>query len=299
VDRVLARKGAIYPATVVGKPPQEDFFIGVALQEMTLPLLKMIRPAIRDLWAYPESGFHPLAVASVVERYPKESLKHALGLLGEGQLSLTKVLIITGESCDDVRDFKKVSRALWQHLDASEGIHLLAPTAQDTLDFTGPAMNTGSRLILLATDRPSGPLRDAPPLDPPKPEAVHADIDSLVQVGEAFLVARVKSGADTAPVRKALLGHPVTATYLFHVLVSDDVPLDDPMMVLWGWFTRFDPLFDLHPKTKDIDRNRLVFHFPIAIDATWKTGYREPVAFDPEVAAMVEKKWKRYGIDRD
>ncbi len=297
IHRMLARKDAIYPATVVGKPPQEDFHIGVALQEMTLPLLKMIRPAVSDLWSYPESGFHPLAVASVKERYPKESLKHALGLLGEGQLSLTKVLIVTGTSCGDVRDFRQVSRALWQHLDPSEGIHLLAPTAQDTLDFTGPAMNTGSRLILLAPDRPSGPLRSEPPKAPPKGPDVHDGIDRVAPFGEAFLIVRVVEGADKAAIREALAAHPGTMEYLFHVLVSEDVPIDDPMMVLWGWFTRFDPLVDIHPAKREMDHNRILFYFPIAIDATWKEGYRKPVVLDPEVKARVEKKWTKYGIE--
>jgi 3-polyprenyl-4-hydroxybenzoate decarboxylase len=76
-----------------------------------------------------------------------------------------------------------------------------------------------------------------------------------------------------------------------------DVPLDDPMMMLWGWFTRFDPLADLHPAAKEVRGNRLIFSFPIAIDATWKTGYRKPVEIDPAVDRLVTEKWTRYGID--
>jgi len=152
VQRILARKDAIYPATVVGKPVQEDFHLGVALQEMTRPILKIIRPAVSDIWAYPETGFHPLAVMAVKERYPREALKHTFGMLGEGQVSLTKVMITVGHDVN-VKDFEEVSRALWRHLDASDGLHLLAPTAQDTLDFTGPAQNIGSRLILIATPK--------------------------------------------------------------------------------------------------------------------------------------------------
>ncbi len=296
VDRVLARSDAIFPATVVGKPPQEDYYIGEAIQEMTLPLLKMIKPGISDLWAYPETGFHPLAVAAVRERYGHEALKHALGLLGEGQLSLTKVLIVT--DCDvNVRDFSQVSRALWQNLDATEGVHLLSPTAQDTLDFTGPAMNTGSRLILLATKPTGRAPRNKPPADPPPAGEIHKDIIELTHIGEAVLVACVGETADTKAVRAALANHPVTREYLFHVLVSPDVPLDDPRLILWGWFTRFDPLTDLHPARREMAGNRMILHFPIAIDATWKPGYRQPVAFDPARAEQVDRNWDRYGIN--
>ena len=293
VDRMLAREDAIYPATVVGKPPQEDYYIGAALQEMTLPLLRLIRPAIRDLWAYPETGFHPLAVAAVGERYRRESLKVALGLLGEGQLSLTKILIVVGPDVD-VRNFRNVSRAVWQQLDAADGLHLLAPTAQDTLDFTGPAMNSGSKLILLATrdDRP--PLRRQPPPPPPPPGDVHPGILGFAAVGEAFLVAQVGPTADKAAIRAALAAHPVTREYLFQVLVSPDVPLADMRLVLWGWFTRFDPLADLYPARRETVGNRLILHFPIAIDATWKPGYRQPVAFDPDRERQVTQNWARY-----
>lgn len=295
VDRMLARRAAIYPATVVGKPPQEDYYIGAALQEMALPLLRLLRPALSDLWAYPETGFHPLAVAAVRERYEREGLKHALGLLGEGQLSLTKVMIVVGPDVN-VRDFRQVSRALWEFLDVAGGLHVLAPTSQDTLDFTGPALNTGSKLILLATPDGRPPRRCQPPPPPPPPGTVHPGLCGLAALGEAFLMAQVTAGADRASVRQALAAHPQTREYLFHVLVSADVPLDDPRLLLWGWFTRFDPLADLHPAQRQIVGNRLRLQPPIAIDATWKAGYRQPVAFDPERQRLVERNWGRYGI---
>ena len=296
VDRLLARSGAIFPATVVGKPPQEDFHIGCALQEMTIPLLKMLRPAVRDLWAYPETGFHPLAVASVDERYPREALKHALGLLGEGQLSLTKVMIVVDSSVN-ARDFAAVSRAIWENLDPADGLHLLAPTPQDTLDFTGPAMNTGSRLILLATRRDEGPLRSGSPPPPPPADDVAGPVAAMARLGDAFLIAQLRPGGQPEQARAALANHETTRQYPFHVLVSEDVPLDDPMMILWGWFTRFDPLADLHPASREPAGNRMILRFPIAIDATWKTGYRRPVEFDPEVERAVDDRWHSYGIE--
>ncbi len=295
VERILARSDAIYPATVVGKPVQEDFFIGEALQAMTLPLLKMIRPAVVDLWAYPETGFHALAVMSVKERYPKEALKHTLGMLGEGQVSLTKVMI-TVDHRVDARDFIAVSRAVWRHLDPHAGIHLLAPTAQDTLDFTGPAMNTGSRLILMATDT-GKPIRENRQLPVPESEDIHADVSGIAALGPAFLMVRVNHSVEAIePLRQALRHHPVAREYLFHILVSQDVPLDDRQLMLWGWFTRFDPLADLIPAGRTMVGNRLVFDFPIAIDARWKKGYPKPVEFDPDVQRRVDRKWHSLGL---
>ncbi|MHC4986334.1 MAG: UbiD family decarboxylase [Planctomycetota bacterium] len=296
VDRMLARPDAIYPATVVGKPPQEDYYIGEAIQEMTLPLLKLIRPSVRDLWAYPETGFHPLAVVAADQRYPHEAFKHAMGILGDGQLSLTKVLIVVDPDVN-VRDFAAVSDTMWRHLDPAEGLHLLAPTAQDTLDFTGPAMNTGSRLVILAGKGDRPPRREEPPADPPAAGDLHPGILGLARLGDAVLVAQVREDCDRQAVREALWAHPTTREYLFHVLVWPDVPLDDPRLILWGWFTRFDPLADLHPSRREVVGNRMIMHFPVTIDATWKEGYRQPVAFDEDVLRRVESKWDRYGID--
>ena len=296
VDRVLARKDAIYPATVVGKPPQEDYYIGEAIQQMTLPLLKMTRPGISDLWAYPETGFHPLAAVAVRQRYAREALKHAMSILGEGQLSLTKVLIAVDDDVN-VRDFRAVSGAMWANLDPADGLHLLAPTAQDTLDFTGPSMNTGSRLILLATSRSAGPLRGAPPADPPPGEQVHRAIIRLARLGDAVLVAQVPAECDRRSIQAALAANAVTREYLLHVLVSPDVPLDDERLMLWGWFTRFDPLADIHPARRELTGNRMVLHFPIMIDATWKPGYRQTVEFDEDCRRRIDAKWDKYGIN--
>ena len=293
VNRMLFRNNPVFPATVVGKPPQEDYYIGMAIQELSIPILKFMNPGISDFWAYPETGFHPLAVASVKERYPKEALKQAFAILGFSQLSLTKVLIITNGSCPDIRNFREVSRQVWKNLDSEEGLHLLAPTAQDTLDFTGPAMNTGSRLILLATERNGEPKRTKPPSVISEDLKPHEDILKMKQLGEAFLIVQVNDIGSIGSIRGALNSHPVTRQYLFHVLVSSDVPLDNPVLILWGWFTRFDPLVDIHPSKREMSGNKILFSFPVTIDARWKKGYREPVAFDPDTLKKVEKKWRR------
>lgn len=294
VDRVLARKNAIYPATVVGKPPQEDFYIGNALQEMCVPLLKIMRPAVVALWSYAETGFHPLAAMAVKQRYGREALKHALGILGEGQLSLTKVLMVVDDDVD-VRDFHAVSRALREHLDPTDGLHLLAPTAQDTLDFTGPAINFGSRLLLLANRGKSSPLRPPPP-PPPDPAQVHPGIRGLRALGEGVLMVQVGEGWNRDEIQKSLEGHPDTKQYILQVAVSDDVDIHNDMMALWGWFTRFDPYMDIHPAQREMRGNKLVMHFPLLIDATWKQGYRKPVEFDPRIEQRVNDKWDSYEI---
>src|SRR5438270_8136922 len=94
-DAVFHRRDAIYPATVVGKPRQEDFFLGDYLQELLSPLFPLVMPSVVDLWSYGDTGFHSLAAAVVKDRYSREAMASAFRILGEGQLSLTKLLVLT------------------------------------------------------------------------------------------------------------------------------------------------------------------------------------------------------------
>ncbi|MDX1389806.1 MAG: UbiD family decarboxylase, partial [Acidobacteriota bacterium] len=105
VERIAHRADAIYPATVVGKPRQEDFFIGDLLQELLSPIFPLVMPGVEDVWAYGETGYHSLAAAVVKQRYKREAMASAFRILGEGQLSLTKFLLVTDRRVD-LRDFK-------------------------------------------------------------------------------------------------------------------------------------------------------------------------------------------------
>jgi hypothetical protein len=157
-------------------------------------------------------------------------------------------------------------------------------------------MNTGSRLILMATGG-GQPVRGNAPRHVPEPGDLHPDVRDTAALGPAFLMVQVKDTCrDTQPVRRALIHHAAARDYLFHIIVSEDVPLNNRTLMLWGWFTRFDPLADLFPAGRTVKGNRLIFDFPIAIDARWKTGYPRPVEFDPDVEKRVNHMWKRLGL---
>ena len=111
VQQIAHRRDAIYPATIVGKPRQEDFFIGDLLQELLSPLFPLVMPAVEQLWSYGETGYHSLAGAVVKQRYKREAMASAFRILGEGQLSLTKFLLLTDRAVD-LKDF----RATLEHI---------------------------------------------------------------------------------------------------------------------------------------------------------------------------------------
>ena len=139
-DAIYHRRDAIYPATVVGKPRQEDFFIGDYLQSLLSPLFPLVMPGVRDLWSYGETGFHSLAAAVVSERYAREALMHGFRILGEGQLALTKFLILTDSDIDLV-DFPRVLEHVLARVKWESDLFIFANTSMDTLDYTSGTVN--------------------------------------------------------------------------------------------------------------------------------------------------------------
>src|SRR5215216_6010614 len=148
VEAVFHRRDAIYPATVVGKPRQEDFFIGDYLQKLLSPLFPVVMPSVRDLWTYGETGFHSLAAAVVRERYAREALVSAFRILGEGQLSLTKFLLLT-DTPQDLRDFPSLLAHVLARFRPETDLFVFSNVSMDTLDYTSGTINKGSKAVLL------------------------------------------------------------------------------------------------------------------------------------------------------
>jgi menaquinone biosynthesis decarboxylase len=291
IQKVHRRKNPIYPATVVGIPPQEDKFMGNAVNEMLIPLLKAMRPELVDLWTYQEAGFHNLAVASVKQRYAKEGIKTALGLMGQGQMSLSKIVIVVDPKVN-VRNFSSVLDALRDNFDPAEDFILLPGTAQDTLDFTSFKMNLGSKMILDAT---SGKKSLARPPVPAQGPSAGGDILGSRNLRDSLLVVKVKGAG--RPVIERLVKDPAFAGFPLIAAVSEDVPLEDEERLIWGIFTRFDCARDIVPGGARLDGAWPKISGPLGIDATWKPGYPEPLVMDPDVVTRVDRKWNAFKLN--
>jgi len=286
VTRVTRRRNPLYAATVVGKPPQEDKFLGIAAGEMVGPLIKLINPNIVDMCAYVGAGFHNLLVVSLKERHPKEVLKTAMSLLGTGQLSLTKVLILVNADRDP-HDFRAVLRDIWHRFDPEDHLWLLPFAPLDTLDFTSFKMHVGSKLVIDA----AGEIlerKDAPGnVDP-------TQFDKRIQnwrlLDGGFLL--VVPSENPRDVLQRLVQAPLGVRIV--VAVSPDVQLDDDEQVQWGVFTRFDPARDMFFTEQTFAGARPIYRGIVAIDATWKQGYPAPLEMDPAVVRRVDQRWQEY-----
>lgn len=286
-EAIYHRKGAIYPATVVGKPKQEDFYIGDYLQKLLSPLFPVVMPGVKSLWSYGETGFHALSAAIVKERYYRECMASAFRILGEGQLSLTKFLLLTDREVD-VQDFKTVLTTVLERFRPETDLFIFSNLSLDTLDYTGPKLNQGSRGVMLGIGEKIRELPTA--LDEPLPPIVRA----AAPFSPGCLVLELKEAYDLTAIcsLKSVQKWPL-------LIVVDDVAktVQNSSSFLWTVFTRFEPAADITSSSAHIVRNHLSRTGPILIDARMKASYPPVVECDEQTATLVSSKWNRYGIN--
>src|SRR6267378_410852 len=302
VRAITHRRNPIYPAIVVGKPPMEDKFLGDATQQILGPLVKLIHREVKSLWAYYEAGFHNLLVVSIEERYAKEAMKTALGLMGTGQLSLTKCLVTVSAGID-VRDWHAVLHEIREHFDPHFDFIMIPKVPLDTLDFTSYKMNLGSKLIIDATKkrRAAGASgsgdREASKKTPESGKLRSALMESDARIRDANLIddtlLLVKTASGGRELMEKLVKDPRLEGIPVLALVSDDVDIYRQESYIWGIFTRFDCERDVF-----FTENKLVGISPIyrgvmGIDATWKPGYPAPLVMSDEIVRRVDEKWGR------
>jgi UbiD family decarboxylase len=290
ITHLARRKDAIYPATVVGKPRQEDFFIGDLLQSLLSPLFPLVMPAVTSLWSYGETGYHSLAAAVVKQRYKREAMTAAFRILGEGQLSLTKFLIVLDHDTD-LTDFKGVLTRLLERTRPETDLFVFANVSMDTLDYTGPTVNEGSKGVWLGVGEPVRDLpRDFRPAVALPPE-VH---DPRVFCAGCLVVGAPPAARDAGAAAR-LAAHPAFRDWPLVVVVDDPArTCASPINFLWTTFTRFEPAADVHAAARTIVRNHVAFSPPVVIDARLKPGFPEELFADDETAARVTRRWTEY-----
>ncbi len=291
VQWMSRRADAVYPATVVGKPRQEDFFIGDLLQELLSPLFPIVMPSVRGIWSYGETGYHSLSGAIVRERYGREALGAALRILGEGQLSLTKFLLVTDGDVD-LTDFPAVLQYVLERTRPERDLYVLGYSSMDTLDYSGPAVNEGSKGIWMGLGDPVRRL----------PTEFRGEVPRGLGRVEVFcpgcLVIDGPSRRDEADLAARVAGSAVFDDWPLVVLCDDaDRTARSSMNFLWSVFTRFEPAADISARRSETVRNHVAFTPPVVIDARLKAGFPDELFCDPEIAERVETRWKEYFPD--
>jgi UbiD family decarboxylase len=285
-EALYHRKDAIYPATIVGKPRQEDYYIGEYLQDLLSPLFPVVMPSVKSLWSFGETGFHSLTGAIIRERHYRESMTAAFRILGEGQLSLSKFLLLTDQPIN-IRNFKDLLTAILERFRPETDLFIFSHLCMDTLDYTGPELNKGSRGVMVGTGEK---IRDLPP-------TFIGTLPSTIHKASSFSPGCLV--LESTPYEKHqdlsyIYNHPDFATWPLLVLVDNlSETLKNTTSFLWTVFTRFEPAADMHASSS-ILYNHISFKGPVLIDARMKPNYPPPVSCDPETAEKVTRKWTTY-----
>jgi 3-polyprenyl-4-hydroxybenzoate decarboxylase len=288
VDRVYHRSNAIFPATVVGRPRQEDHYIGEYLQELFAPLYPLVMNGVQAVWAYDDAGVHPLAAAVVKERYHREAFMAAMRILGEGQLSLTKFLMVTDASLA-LKQFRPLLTHILERADFASDLYIFSNVSQDTLDYTSGRMNEGSKAILMGLGEKRFSLQSTPKADLKNPifrnQRVYAP-GVLVVEGPRW------QEHDSAPGQ--LLEEEAVQPFRIVCLADDAAEcVRSDESFLWTLFTRFEPAADIHTRQSRLERFHVQLSAPIVIDCRLKPWYPPLAEPLPETVARVDALWPK------
>lgn len=289
VNHMWYRKNAIFPATIMGKPYQEDYYVGQFLQRLLSPAIPIMMPKVRSLWTYAESGLQTLTSAVVRESYSREALVSGFQILGQSQLSLTKFLILTDKMID-LSDFKLLLTMVLERFNPRTDLYILSNTSNDILDYTGREQKLGSKAILVGVGEP---IRTLPKI---YEEGDIAEVDQIKVFHDGCLVV---SGASyekepMLPQRLLTALKDRGSNWPLVVLVDHaEIVASDQMVFLWTVFTRFNPADDIY-SAAEINQHHLAYSLPLIIDARMKPGYPDELFPSEDVVSLVNQRWKTY-----
>ncbi len=288
VERMYHRDDAIFPATVVGRPPQEDHYIGEYLQDLFAPIFPIVMNGVIAVWAYDEAGMHPLAAAVVRERYRKEAFMAAMRILGEGQLSLTKFLMVTDARLP-LKDFRPLLGHILERADFATDLIVISNVSQDTLDYSSRTLHEGSKAILMGLGDKRYPLESRLRAELRNPAFRRQEI-----FAPGILVVEGPSWHENDAVADQLLKEPAAQPFRLVCLVDDAAAcVRDDASFLWTVFTRFEPAADIYGSNPQLKRYHVSMSAPIAFDCRSKPWFPPIVEPDPETVRRVDALWQK------
>jgi UbiD family decarboxylase len=289
VTSIHYRKDAIWAATVVGRPPQEDHYIAEFLQDLLSPLFPLVMPQVINVWAYEESGVHSLASAIVKERYYKEAFTGALRIMGEGQLSLTKCLLITNERIN-LKNFSETFKTIVERCDTETDVHIFSHISQDTLDYTSGKVNKGSKMLILGVSETGEPKYKNLPKTFDRSFRNQSFSNPHVFMPGVLVVEGKSYGTEKEELPKRLLEEDLSG-FRFVFLVDDarDASKSDHDFI-WTIFTRMEPARDVYSK-QIIENNHIRHIAPLVVDARMKPWIPKVLVPLEETVKRVDEKF--------
>lgn len=315
ITHISMRKDPIYHSTYTGRPPDEPAVLGVALNEVFVPILQKQFPEIEDFYLPPEGCSYRMAVVTMKKQYPGHAKRVMMGVWSFlRQFMYTKFVIVCDEQVN-ARDWNQVVEAMTQHMEPTRDTLFIDNTPIDSLDFASPVVGLGSKMGLDATIKWSAELEGSRNSDANYPslneQSIADFISSNPEVVDFYIPeSSHNNGFAIVTMNKSRAGQSmelaqkVEAFLLEHgepkfvVLCDDDVNAIDWNDIIWAVTTRMDPARDTKQvKPTENELSRLV------LDATNKVEGEEvvrewgtPIKKDPQLVAKIDAFWDKLGI---
>lgn len=312
VHKVYAKKNAIWPFTVVGRPPQEDTSFGALIHELTGNAVQSEIPGVKEVHAVDAAGVHPLLLALGSERYtpydstkkPAELLTIANHILGTGQLSLAKFLFITAEVEKPLSVYRveEFFIHVLERIDLRRDVHFYTNTTMDTLDYSGTALNAGSKVVFaaygekkreLCTDVP-GELKNLNGFENAK--LVMPGIVALQTINNGRWT-REKAKKEIQNLNEQLVAYNSKLETCPFIILCDDTDFLSANLknFLWATFTRCNPSHDINGVDEFIENKHWGCNGSLIIDARIKPHHAPALEKVPEIEKRVDKLFDKGG----
>jgi len=306
VHKVYAKENAIWPFTVVGRPPQEDTAFGALIHEISGSAIPNEIPGVKEVHAVDAAGVHPLLLAVGSERYtpylknkrPAELLTQANRILGTGQLSLAKYLFISADeskeiNCHDIRAFFNY---VFERIDLKRDLHFYTKTTIDTLDYSGNEINEGSKLVVAAYGDKLRELKtELPPLF-----VESALVSNALMLMEGVVALELTAFTDYKHAKEELknLANSLETKIqelegIVQIIIYDQFTFNPSSGnlndYLWITYTRSNPSHDIYGVGESIENKHWGCKGPMIIDARKKPHHAPELKINPETQKKIER----------
>jgi 4-hydroxy-3-polyprenylbenzoate decarboxylase len=310
VHKVFAKKNAIWPFTVVGRPPQEDTSFGALIHEITGNALQQEIPGLKEINAVDAAGVHPLLLAIGSERYtpyssvqqPAEILTIANHILGTGQLSLAKFLFITADDTNKLttNNIQVYFEYILQRIQLQRDVHFYTNTTIDTLDYSGAGLNSGSKVVFAAY----GEVVRALAIDIPRCltglsrfENAKIVLPGVIAIQTKAFTSYENAKRELQILNEQLKNHLQELKNAPLIIVCDNSTFVSDALnnFLWVSFTRCNPSHDMYGIDSFVENKHWGCNGPLVIDARIKPHHAPVLELDAAVEKKVDSFFEKGG----
>ncbi len=310
VHKVWHRENAIWPFTVVGRPPQEDTSFGWLVHELAGKGLEKEIPGLKNVHAVDAAGVHPLLLAIGSERYtpylnsnrPSEILTIANRILGSGQLSLAKYLFISSFNDNpqlDIHDIPEFFKHILERIDLSRDIHFYTNTSIDTLDYSGNGLNTGSKVVFAASGPKIRKLKnEISQLNLPSDfENAKLVMPGIICLKGPKFTTYENAEREFSQLTEALSAQTEKLEEFPLIILCDDADFVSSSInnFVWVTFTKSNPSHDIYGVNSFTEHKHWGSNGPIIIDSRTKPHHAPPLEKDPTIERQIDRLFAKGG----